>query len=192
MGFKEQKGSGLETQSPDISRWVLSSVTIKTPPPPVSSTGWSHQSQPLPSHHTLCIEPIRKGCQMPQDRAIQMSNVGPRFAVCPRFCLSLSVVSRCHQNTGMAMPRPETVHVSLWGLRMRYKPDQKGREGSGAPMSETNAVIPSLLSEYLGTSGEPQEKGVKNWGSKIFLSPRDNLCARWRGGGRAYDERNLV
>ena len=140
MGFKEQKGSGLETQSPDISRWVLSSVTIKTPPPPVSSAGWSHQSQPLPSHHTLCIEPIRKGCQMPQDRTIQMSNVGPRFAVCPRFCLSLSVVSRCHQNTGMAMPRPETVPVSLWCLRMRYKPDQKGRAGSG-----TIAVLPGLL-----------------------------------------------
>ena len=86
MGFKEQKGSGLETQSPDISRWVLSSVTIKTPPPPVSSAGWSLSS--LPSHHTLCIEPIRKGCQMPQDRAIQMSNVGPRFAVCPRLAFN--------------------------------------------------------------------------------------------------------
>ena len=88
--------------------------------------------------------------------------------------------------------RESTGCVSHWGVRCSYKPDQKGREGSGAPMSETNAVIPSLLSEYLGTSGEPQEKGVKNWGSKIFLSPRDNLCARWRGGGRAYDERNLV
>ena len=66
------------------------------------------------------------------------------------------------------------------------------REKVGQSLKQGSTVVPSLLSEYLGTSGEPQEKGVKNWGSKIFLSPRDNFWARWRGGGRAYDERNLV
>lgn len=127
-GCKEQRGSGIETPSSDISRWVLSSVTTKTLPPPVPSAGWSCpvSASPLPSHSVPRAPyermPNASGLDHPDDQSVT------QVCCMSLFCLSLPVVSRCHQNTGRAMPGTGTVSVSLWGLRLQV---QARLEGEG-------------------------------------------------------------
>lgn len=89
-GCKEQRGSGIETPSSDISRWVLSSVTTKTLPPPVPSAGWSCpvSASPLPSHSVPRAPyermPNASGLDHPDDQSVTqvccMSQVLPLFA----------------------------------------------------------------------------------------------------------------